>query len=91
MRRAAKVDDNQDEIVKALRKIGAKVEIIGKPLDLLIWFRQRTFLIEVKNLDGRDRLTKDQVEFIAAWPGELYVVHTPAEAVELVIGREAMR
>lgn len=91
MRRADKPDANQGEIVKALRKIGAQVEIIGRPVDLLVCCRGRTFLIEVKNLDGRDRPTKDQVEFMVAWPGELHVVHSPDEAVAKAIGPEAMR
>lgn len=91
MRRAAKADDNQDEIIKALRRVGVSVEIIGKPVDLLLYHRGATSLMEVKNKDGRNRLTKDQVEFIARWPGKIHVVHTPEEAVAEVIGKEAMK
>jgi hypothetical protein len=91
MRRAAKVDDNQGDIVKALRSIGAAVKHIKKPLDLLVWFRGRYVLMEVKNKDGKDQLTREQVEFIATWPGEIRVVYTPEEAVAAMIGDEAMK
>lgn len=86
-RRAARIDGTQTEIVKALRRAGVNVEIIGKPVDLLLCHRGETRLMEVKNRDGRDRLTKDQVEFIARWPGKLDVVHSPSEAIEALFGR----
>lgn len=86
MRRAAKVDATQGDIVAALRKIGCAVEYIKKPLDLLVCFRGVTALMEVKNYDGKDQLSKDQVEFIARWPGKVYIAHTADEAVRLVIG-----
>lgn len=61
MRRAARVDENQAAIIDALKRVGVSVEIIGKPLDLLIWSVARcphcggaladgkTELMEVKN------------------------------------------
>lgn len=84
MRHAARTDDNQAEIVKALRKVGVQVEYIKKPLDLLCALGKRNVLIEVKDEDGR--LTKEQVEFIARWPGELYICQTPEEAIKAMIG-----
>ena len=90
MRRAAKVDDNQGDIVKALRKIGVSVEVIGKPLDLLICHRGETALMEVKNLDGRNAYTKEQVEFIARWPGKIHTARTVDEALRAVLGDKAM-
>ena len=85
MRRAAKIDSNQPEIVAALRRVGVYVEVIGKPLDLLICHRGETSLMEVKNIEGRDRLTKDQIEFIARWPGKVHVVRSPEQAIEALI------
>jgi hypothetical protein len=35
-------------------------------------------------------LTKDQVDFIARWPGKVHIAHSPEEAVAAVIGKEAM-
>lgn len=95
MRRAAKVDGNQEEIVKALRRINVAVEVIGKPVDLLICHRGETALMECKDPrptseGGSHGLTKDQVEFIARWPGKVHVAHSPEEAVALVLGKEVM-
>jgi hypothetical protein len=90
MRRAARVDNNQQSIVDALKRVGVSVEIIGKPVDLLICCRGETALLEVKNPDGGDRLTKDQIEFIARWPGKIHIAHSVDEALRLVLGAEAM-
>lgn len=89
MRRAAKIDNTQTDIVKALRSVNVSVEIIGKPVDLLLCHRGETSLMECKSEGGR--FTKDQVEFIARWPGKIHVAKTPEEAVALVIGAEAMK
>lgn len=89
MRRAAKIDDNQPEIVKALKAIGVSVEIIGKPLDLLLCHRGETLLMEVKASDGR--YTEDQIKFMARWPGKIHVARSPEEAVRLVLGEEVLR
>jgi hypothetical protein len=80
MRRAAKVDANQKAIVERLRDCSVTVEIVGKPLDLLVCCRGETSLMEVKTADGG--FTKAQVEFIARWPGKIHVVRTEDEALE---------
>lgn len=90
MRRAANIDKNQPSIVDGLRKLGIAVEIIGKPVDLLVYHRGVTSLVEVKNPDGFDRLTKDQVEFIARWPGKVHIVRSLEEAVRAIIGNEVL-
>ena len=89
MRRALKIDENQPEIIKALKAAGVQVEVIGKPVDLLLCCRGETSLMEIKGHDGR--FTKDQVEFIARWPGKVHIVKTIEEAIKAVIGEEAMR
>jgi hypothetical protein len=91
MRRAAKRDDNEGEIVAALRKAGATVRIItqgdGLP-DLLVGYRGRTILLEVK--DGNKppsarRLTEDEEAFFRDWKGgDLAVVTSVAEALAAV-------
>lgn len=48
MRRAAKVDISQPEIVDALRKVGAHVNIIGRPVDLLVRTHSVYWTAEVK-------------------------------------------
>jgi len=90
MRRAAKQDYNQSQIIDSLRKCSVSVEIIGKPVDLLLCHKGETSLMEVKNPDGKDTLTKAQVEFIARWPGRVHVVRSVREALEAVIGAEAL-
>ena len=96
MRRAARVDETQAEIVAALRKIGASVWIIGLPLDLLVGYRGRTYLMECKRLEGkREPKPADhtglQKRFMATWAGGAYATVTDAEgairAVSLDNGR----
>jgi len=91
MRRAAKVDDNQAEIVAALRKIGATVQPLhavgqGCP-DLLVGWRGMTSLLEVK--DGAKppsarKLTEDQEKWHANWRGQVAVVETVEQAIEAI-------
>ena len=53
MRHALRTDNNQAEIVDALRKAGAVVEIIHEPVDLRVWAdatKQKFAFFEVKNL-----------------------------------------
>jgi Holliday junction resolvase len=92
MRRAAKVDANQPEIVAALRKVGADVQSLaavgeGVP-DLLVGFRGETFLIEVKDgskAPSARQLTDDQIEWHAAWRGgRCVVVNDVVEALAAI-------
>jgi hypothetical protein len=91
MRRAANVDKNQQAIVNGLRNMGVSVECIKKPVDLLVCFRGETSLMEVKNRDGFNRITKDQAEFFARWPGKVHIVRSLQEAIAAVIGKEVLR
>lgn len=85
MRRAAKTDSNQRQIVAALRQIGADVYDIKKPVDLAVGFRGRTVLLEIKNVDGRNRLTKAQEEFFHTYRGEAYIVQDVSQALKAVM------
>jgi GTPase len=90
MRHAARTDAVQKEIIKALRAIGARVVYIKEPVDLLVGFRGATHLMEVKESGGR--LTKQQEDFLTTWNGgSAWIVQTPSQAIEAVIGKEAMR
>lgn len=90
--RAAKVDANQPEIVAALRKAGATVQPLhtvgnGCP-DLLVGFRQRTAMVEVK--DGSKppsdrRLTPDQERWHRDWNGGTLAVVTDVEGALRVL------
>lgn len=68
IRRAARVDANQAQIVSALRAAGAYVWIIGLPVDLLVGYNNHTFLVEIKD-GSKKRLTKLQQEFFEFWTG----------------------
>ena len=86
-RRRFRADANQDEIVSLLRQIpGVRVDVIGRPVDLLVGYRGHNFLIEVKNKNGRDTLTDAQRKFIPDWTGQVRVVHTFDEILELIQG-----
>ena len=94
MRRAARVDDTQREIVAALRAIGATVWVIGLPVDLLVGYRGQTTCIECKSLTGKrapkaKRYTELQESFLSSWRGGPVATVTDAEsairAVSLVV------
>ena len=68
MRYAARVDQNQDQIVSALRAAGASVWIIGLPVDILVGYKGKTILVEIKS-GSKKRLTKLQADFFENWSG----------------------
>ena len=84
MRRAARVDSNQSEIVAALRSVGASVFVISLPVDLLVGYKNHTFLVEIK--DGpKKRLTALQEAFFAKWTGgTLCRVDGPEAALRMI-------
>lgn len=70
----------------ALRKCGVRVEVIGRPVDLLLYsIKNGMMLMEVKNPNGGS-LTKDQEEFIERWPGKVHIVETVDEALQAAVG-----
>jgi hypothetical protein len=85
MRYAARVDQNQDQIISVLRAAGAYVWIIGLPVDLLVGYKGHTFLVEVKN-GSKKRLTKLQADFFENWSGGTLVRIDGAEAALRMIG-----
>lgn len=96
MRRAARVDGNQGEIIAALRKVGISAEYIKQPFDLVVYNprKRETAFVECKaprptSEGGSHGLTKAQVEFIARWPGPIYVVLSADDALRQVLGEEA--
>lgn len=91
MRRAAKVDANQAEIVRVLRQLGASVEVtsgLGKGYpDLTVGYRGANYLLELK--DGRKppsarRLTPDEVAWHESWRGQVAVVKDLDEALAAI-------
>ena len=90
MRRAARRDDNEKEIIAAMRAEGAYVKQINDEglFDLLVSHRGETLLVEVK--DGAKppsarRLTPAEQKFHDEWPGDnLYIVNSVEEAIALL-------
>lgn len=86
MRRAAKVDANQDQVVSALRAAGASVQslaAIGKGCpDLLAAKGGEMFLFEVKH--GKGKANEMQVKWHISWNADVHVVYTPEDALRVI-------
>lgn len=88
---ARRVDANQADVVKALRKIGATVTHIhplghGVP-DLLVSFRNSWYVMEIK--DGSKppsarELTPDERAWIAEQKALVAIINSPEEAVRFI-------
>lgn len=63
-RQYAKPDANQGDIINALEKMGAWVDFIVHPVDLLVAFRGKLYLMEIKNPRGRNKLSDGQSDYI---------------------------
>jgi hypothetical protein len=95
LRRIARVDGNQADIVSALRKIGASVSpthtIGGGFPDLVVGFRRRSVLFEVKDPKqppSKRKLTDDEAIWFGNWKGEAYVIETAEEAIAILMKGE---
>ncbi len=86
-----RTDANHQEIVNALRRIGASVVDLsgvgdGCP-DLLVGFRGKNYLMEVKDgakKPSERRLRKTQVEFFQNWTGQAAKVEIIADALAVL-------
>ena len=81
-----KPDANQQDIVEALRKVGAKVYDAsrwggGFP-DIVVGHKSCLYLMELKTFSGK--LTKDQKKFHTEWTGYISVVRTVKEALQAI-------
>ena len=87
MTQSKRVDANQVEIVSALRKAGAQVDITsmvggGFP-DIIAFYAGGIYPIEIKTVNGK--LTPEQVKWHAEHKRYVDVVHTAEQAL-IVIG-----
>jgi len=85
MRRAARVDSNQEQVIIALRAAGAYVWIIGLPVDLLVGYKNHTMLMEIK-AGPKKRLTGLQADFFNNWSGSTLARIDGPEAALRMIG-----
>lgn len=84
--RRGQQDRNQPEIVKALKQVGASVvstaAIGGGFPDLVVGFRGRNYLIEVKTVGGK--LNPDQEKFHKEWYATVNVARTVDDALRVI-------
>lgn len=85
-KRAAKRDENEKPIIKALEKVGAIVQQISETdaPDLLVGFRGQNYLLEVKNPDNYGKLRPGQLKWHAVWEGQVCTVETIDEALRAI-------
>ena len=93
MRFAARVDDNQKQIVSALRKVGATVQslaAVGKGCpDLLVGYNGTTYLMEVKDPSKPKsdiQLTPDQRDWHSKWCGSSVAIVYGIEGAFKILG-----
>jgi hypothetical protein len=88
-----RVDQNQQQIIDALRQSGASVQVLsafGKGVpDLLVGIlthkgRALNVLLEVKNPLGRCDLTEAEERWIKTWRGQVAICRTPEEALAVL-------
>ncbi len=84
--RKKKRDGNEGDLVRALELVGADVERLdlANGPDLLVGFRGRNWLLEVKNPDGRNRVESNQEQWHGRWRGQSAVVRSAMEAIEVI-------
>ena len=85
-----KTDDNQQEIIDALREkpIYATVQDLSKVgegcADILVGFRGVNYLLEIKNPDTKGKLNMLQKVWHKNWNGQVAVVRTVEEAFRAI-------
>jgi hypothetical protein len=70
-------DANEADLVAELRAHGFSVYMMDQPLDLLVGYAGRTYLVEIKTEKGK--LTDPQLEFLAHWRGDATVLRTSTD------------
>lgn len=87
-RYAAKRDQAEPPVIEALERVGAQVWPLDYPVDLLVRFRDRWHLLEVKTGRGkkqtvvRDKRQQAQINFIATT--NTPIVRNPIEALRAI-------
>jgi hypothetical protein len=88
---ACRTDENQKDIVETLRGIGATVELLHKVgggcPDILVGYKGLNWLFEIKDprhIPSQRKLNDVQVQWHAAWRGQVNKIETAAEAMEIM-------
>jgi len=80
--RALRKDENQAEIVRALRAAGVRVYVLHVPCDLLCRFRDGLYLLDVDGVTRNRKRDPKQLETFAEFGVRL--VKTPEAALAAV-------
>lgn len=91
MRRRARVDANQKEIVVKLREFGCSIlhtHQLGKGApDIIIGYNNRNYLIELKDGNkskSQQKLTPDELEFKSGWKGSYFVCNSYEQIISVL-------
>jgi Holliday junction resolvase len=92
MRKRAKKDLNQDEVVSVFRHLGFSVAVTsalgnGFP-DIVIAKLGHSYLVEIKNgklCPSARVLTEDEKKFHAEWKAEIFIVESAEQAINLAV------
>ena len=83
MRRAARVDSNHGEVMRAFRKMGLSVadtsRLGGGFPDIAIGWAGVTALVEIKDglkVPSKRKLTPDEQDFASTWKGGVHLVES---------------
>lgn len=79
-----KRDANEKEIVDFMRLNGLSVERLNTPLDLLIGWNKKNYLVEIK-MKGKG-LNDNQINFTNEWQGQFIVIDSIDQALKFIDG-----
>ena len=91
MKWSNKIDNNQPEIVKLFRKLGASVQHIhrvgqGCP-DLAVGFRGKSYLFELKDGNkppSQRKLTPDEEKWHIEWEGHVEIIESLDDVIDFM-------
>jgi hypothetical protein len=90
--RVRKVDSNQSQLVKQMRKIpGLSVAhthtVSNGFTDVVVGFRGVNYLFEIKDPSkppSQRKLTPDELEFHKNWTGSIHIVETIDDVIKII-------
>lgn len=88
---ARRIDENQPEIVKTFRQLGASVLILsnlgkGCP-DICCGIFGKNYLFEIKNgkkPPSGQKLTEKESEFFESWKGQVKIITSTEQVIEFI-------
>ena len=76
-------DRNAAPIIEAMRKAGACVEPLGRPVDVLLTVAGLVAIAEIKTAKGKTR-SRAQAAFLKRWRGPCPILRTVDDGIALV-------